>query len=210
MRPGSTRVPFAAVAEQPWRPTRAQLEAARGRPVPDVIGPGLRVVFCGINPSLYSAAVGHHFARPGNRFWPALHGAGFTERLLSPFEDARLLERGLGCTNLVEDATARADELTTAELRAGAARLAEWLPPYRPAWLAVLGVGAYRAAFQRPHAVLGPQPERLAATGLWVLPNPSGLNAAYQLPALVERFAELRAAAGVLPAAVPTLEKPTS
>jgi TDG/mug DNA glycosylase family protein len=197
------------VAEQPWRPTRAQLDAARGRPVPDVVGPGLRVVFCGINPSLYSAAVGHHFARPGNRFWLALHGAGFTERLLSPFEDARLLERGLGCTNLVERATARAEELTPAELRAGAARLAGWLRAYRPAWLAVLGVGAYRTAFERPHAALGPQPDRLAGTAVWVLPNPSGLNAHYQLPALVERFADLRAAAAEPDTAVPAGGKPS-
>jgi TDG/mug DNA glycosylase family protein len=195
------------VAEQPWRPTRAQLEEARGRPVPAVIGPGLRVVFCGINPSLYSAAVGHHFARPGNRFWAALHGAGFTERQLSPFEDAQLLAGGLGCTNLVEGATARADELTPAELREGAAHMAERLRPFRPAWLAVLGVGAYRVAFDRPHAELGPQPDRLNGTATWVLPNPSGLNASYQLPALVERFATLREAAGR--PRVPALEKPT-
>src|SRR5256885_5555036 len=110
----------AAMDDAPWRPTGRQLLAARDRTVPDVIGPGLLVLFCGINPSLYSAAVGHHFARPGNRFWPALHGAGFTERLLSPFEDARLLDRGLGCTNLVAQATARADELTPEELRRGA------------------------------------------------------------------------------------------
>jgi len=181
--------------EQPWRPTRAQVEAARGRPVPDVIATGLRVVFCGINPSLYSAAVGHHFARPGNRFWPALRGAGFTDRLLSPFEDAMRVAHGLGCTNLVEGATARADEVEPAELRAGAARLAERLRRHRPAWLAVLGVGAYRLAFDRPGAALGPQPERLGATAVWVLPNPSGLNAHYQLPALVARLAELRTAA---------------
>ncbi len=191
----AARIRFSAVVEQPWRPTRAQVEAARGRPVPDVIGAGLRVVFCGINPSLYSAAVGHHFARPGNRFWPSLHGAGFTERLLSPFEDARLPAHCLGCTNVVEGATARADELGPAELRAGGARLAGRLRRYRPAWLAVLGLGAYRVAFDRPDATLGRQPERLGVTAVWVLPNPSGLNAHYQLPALVERFAEFRAAA---------------
>jgi TDG/mug DNA glycosylase family protein len=183
------------MVEQPWRPNRAQLEAAKGRRLPDVIANGVRVVFCGINPSLYSAAVGHHFARPGNRFWAALHGAGFTCRLLSPFEDGTLPAIGLGCTNLVDRATARADELTAAELRAGAEQLAERLRQYRPAWLAVLGASAFRLAFDRPRAALGPQPERLGDTSVWLLPNPSGLNAHYMLPALVERFAELREAA---------------
>ena len=180
----------------PWRPTRGQLEAARGRSIPDVVGPGLRVLFCGINPSLYSAAVGHHFARPGNRFWPALFGAGFTDRLLSPFEDARLLEWRLGCTNLVQRATARADELTAAELELGAARLRELVRKYRPRALAVLGVSAYRAAFQAPRALPGAQAETYDSTRLWLLPNPSGLNAHYQLPDLVAAFAALRTAAG--------------
>ena len=181
--------------EQPWRPTPAQLEAARGRSIPDVVGPGLRVLFCGINPGLYSAAVGHHFARPGNRFWPALFGAGFTDRLLSPFEDGRLLEWRLGCTNLVPRATARAEELTAAELELGAERLRELVRRCRPGWLAVLGVGAYRAAFRAPQAAAGAQPESVESAGVWLLPNPSGLNAHYQLPDLVQAFAKLRVAA---------------
>ena len=182
--------------DRPWRPTRAQLEAARDRSIPDVIGPGLRILFCGINPSLYSAAVGHHFARPGNRFWPALFGARLTDRLLSPFEDGRLLDWDLGCTNLVQKATARADELTGAELEMGAGRLRELVHRHRPSWLAVLGVSAYRAGFRAPRAAAGAQPESLGSTRLWLLPNPSGLNAHYQLPDLVAAFAELRRAAG--------------
>jgi len=150
------------------------------------------VLFCGINPSLYSAAVGHHFARPGNRFWPTLHGAGFTDRLLSPFEDGLLPEFGLGCTNLVPRATAQAGELAPAELRAGGERLRDLLLRHRPAWLAVLGVTAYRAAFGRPRAVTGPQPERIGDTAVWLLPNPSGLNAHYQLPELVAEYRRLR------------------
>jgi TDG/mug DNA glycosylase family protein len=160
--------------------------------VPDIVAPGLRVLFCGINPSLYSAAVGHHFARPGNRFWPALHGAGFTDRLLSPYEDARLLDVGLGCTNLAARPTARADELAPEELAAGAERLRELVARLRPAWLAVLGVGAYRSAFGRPRAAAGPQLERVAGAAVWLLPNPSGLNAHYQLPGLVTEYLRLR------------------
>ena len=174
------------------RPSRAQLEAARGAGVPDVLAPGLTVLFSGINPSLYSAAVGHHFARPGNRFWRALHGAGFTERLLSPFEDHLLLERGLGCTNLVGRATARADELDAEDLRAGAASLRERVEVCRPAWLAMLGVAAYRAAFDAPAARTGRQTEGIGATRVWLLPNPSGLNAHYQLPQLVDEFRALK------------------
>jgi len=184
------------VADDRLRPSRALVQAARGRPVPDVVAPGLRVLFCGVNPSLYSAAIGHHFARPGNRFWRALHGAGFTDRLLSPFEDGQLLRYGLGCTNLVPHATARADEVTADELRAGAARLGRLVSECAPACLAVLGVGAYRLGFGRPTAAVGRQPEAIGGTTVWVLPNPSGLNAHYQLPALIARFAELRAAAG--------------
>jgi double-stranded uracil-DNA glycosylase len=177
-----------------WRPTRQQLQAARGRSVPDVIGPELQVLFCGINPSLYSAAVGHHFARPGNRFWRTLSEAGLTERLLSPFEDALLLERRLGCTNLVARATARADELTENELRAGGAWLRELVLEHRPAWLAILGISAYRLAFGTASASIGPQPDRIGQTGVWVLPNPSGLNAHYQLRGLVEAYGALRLA----------------
>src|SRR2546423_6579940 len=138
------------------RPTPAELAAARGGTIPDVIGQDLRVLFCGINPSLYSAAVGHHFARPGNRFWRALQEAGFTERVLSPFEDASLLQRRLGCTNLVHRATARADELTRAELSEGAAALEQRVATLRPAWLAMLGVGGYRTGFGVTAARTGP------------------------------------------------------
>jgi double-stranded uracil-DNA glycosylase len=176
------------------RPTKADLEAARGLSIPDVLAPRLDVVFVGINPGLWSGAVGNHFARPGNRFWKALHGAGFTDRVLSPFEDGSLLKRGLGVTNLVNRTTANAAELSDYELRDGARRLAERLEPLRPQFVAVLGIGAYRTGFGRPRAEIGPQQGRLGEGRLWVLPNPSGLNARYQLEALVERFRELRAA----------------
>jgi TDG/mug DNA glycosylase family protein len=175
-------------------PTRAELEAARGRTIPDVLAPGLDVVFVGINPGLWSGAVGHHFARPGNRFWKALHRSGFTDRLLSPLEDQALLERRLGLTNLVARTTARADELTAGEIRRGAAGLADRLRPLGPGVVAVLGIGAYRTGFDRPGAVLGPQPDALGTARLWVLPNPSGLNAHYQLDDLIRRFRELRSA----------------
>jgi TDG/mug DNA glycosylase family protein len=149
--------------------------------VPDVIAPALRVLFCGINPSLYSAAVGHHFARPGNRFWPALHAAGLTERRLKPDEERLLLSQGLGITNLVDRATARAEELTAAELTVGARRLAAKIRRQRPAVLAVLGITAYRTAFARPGAAVGRQAETIAGAVVWILPNPSGLNATFSL-----------------------------
>ncbi|HEX2088486.1 MAG TPA: G/U mismatch-specific DNA glycosylase [Actinomycetota bacterium] len=182
--------------EAPPRPTREELEAARGRTIPDVIAPRLRVLFVGINPSLYSAAVGHHFARPGNRFWKALHLSAFTPRLLSPFEDHDLLANGLGVTNIVSRATAAADELGVEELRAGARTLTRKVRRFAPHYVAVLGVGAYRAAFDRPRAAIGPQPRDLGESKSWVLPNPSGRTAAYQLPDLVAEFRRLRRAAG--------------
>ncbi|MGZ8604727.1 MAG: G/U mismatch-specific DNA glycosylase, partial [Actinomycetota bacterium] len=151
-------------------------------------------VFVGINPGLWSGAVGHHFARPGNRFWKALHGSGFTDRLLSPSEEAELLGSGVGLTNLVTRATATAEEITADELRAGAAGLEARLAPLRPRCVAVLGIGAYRTGFERRRAQLGQQEERVGEARLWVLPNPSGLNAHYQLDALIERFRELRTA----------------
>ena len=178
------------------RPTAADLAAARDRTIPDIIAPGLRVLFAGINPGLYSAATGYHFARPGNRFWPALHQSGFTPRQLRPSEQDQLLGLGLGITNVAPRATARAAELSTAELRAGAAVLAAKAAEFAPRWLAVVGVTAYRTAFSRPDAVVGPQPDRMAATRLWVLPNPSGLNAHYSAAALAMEFARLREAAG--------------
>jgi TDG/mug DNA glycosylase family protein len=163
--------------------------------VPDVIAPGLAVLFCGINPGLYTAAVGHHFARPGNRFWPAVHAAGFTPRLFAPHEERRLLVLGYGITNVVERATATADQLTPAELAAGGKRLAARVRRYRPRFLAVLGIGAYRTAFHRPQADLGPQPETIGATRIWILPNPSGLNAHYRAADLARLFRALREAA---------------
>ncbi|MDP9792157.1 TDG/mug DNA glycosylase family protein [Catenuloplanes nepalensis] len=171
--------------------TRAELEAAADRIIPDVIAPGLRVLFCGINPGLYSAVTGHHFARPGNRFWPALHGAGFTPRLLRPAEQDQLPGYGLGITNMVPRASARADELSPAELTAGGGALTAKVTEFRPAWLAVLGIGAYRSAFARPKATIGPQPDTIGTARLWILPNPSGLNASYQLPRLITEFTRL-------------------
>jgi double-stranded uracil-DNA glycosylase len=177
------------------RPTRTELLAAAGRTIPDVIGPDLRVLFCGINPGLYSAATGHHFARPGNRFWPALHAAGFSKRLLHPSEERLLLASGYGITNLVARSTAAADELAPEEFVAGRHRLATKVRRYRPRIVAVLGVGAYRLGFARPGAGPGRQAESLADAALWVLPSPSGLNANHQLPDLVRLFRALRKSA---------------
>jgi TDG/mug DNA glycosylase family protein len=171
------------------------LQAAYGRTVPDLVAPDLRVVLCGINPSLWSGAVGHHFARPSNRLWPTLHGAGFTPRRLRPSETDALLAAGLGVTNLVPRATARADELTPAELQAGPERLVGVAVQWRPRWIAFLGLSAYRVAYRRPKATVGPQDETIADAKVWLLPNPSGLNASYQLPDLVAAYGELRAAA---------------
>lgn len=176
------------------KPTAAELAAAHAKTVPDVIAPGLSVLFCGINPGLYSAATGHHFARPGNRFWPALHQSGFTPRQLDPAEQDELVTYGLGVTNIVARATARADELTRDELRAGARTLTALVARYAPAAVAVAGISAYRHAFDRPKAVMGEQEDKIVDARLWVLPNPSGLNAHYQAPALAAAFRELRTA----------------
>jgi double-stranded uracil-DNA glycosylase len=177
---------------EPPKPTRAELLAATGKTIPDVIAPGLRVLFCGINPGLYSGAVGHHFARPGNRFWPTLHGAGFTDRRLAPWEDRELLRYGCGITNLVARTTAAASELTADELVAGRRTLLARVKRYAPRVVAVLGIGAYRDAFEQPKAALGQQAERLQDAVVWVLPNPSGLNAHHQLDGLIALFRELR------------------
>jgi TDG/mug DNA glycosylase family protein len=163
------------------------------KPLPDVIAPGLDVLFCGINPSLMSAERGHHFARPGNRFWPALHLAGLMPRRFTPDEDRLLLELGIGITNVVDRPTRAAAELTADELRAGAAALAGLVAEYRPRVLAVLGITAWRTAFDRPRAVLGPQPERIGGVETWVAPNPSGLNAHAQLPDLARAYRRLTA-----------------
>ncbi len=178
--------------EGPGKPTRADLLAARDKTLRDVIAPGLQVLFCGINPGLYSGATGHHFARPGNRFWPTIHQAGFTPRLLHPSEQRELLQWGYGITNLVPRTTATADELSVEELLAGRKRLTGKIKRYQPRVLAVLGIGAYRTAFQLPKATLGLQTVHIGNTMMWVLPNPSGLNAHYQLSGLVEQFQKLR------------------
>jgi TDG/mug DNA glycosylase family protein len=181
------------------RPTRAELEAAREKLLPDVLpGPGdppLRVLFSGINPGLVSAYTGHHFARPGNRFWPALHAGGFTPRVFAPAEQHLLAALGLGITNVAPRATARADELADDELVAGGERLRALVRTYRPRWLAVVGIVAYRVAFADRAAVVGPQERRVGDTAIWVLPNPSGLNAHYTPATLAEAFARLHAAA---------------
>ena len=176
------------------RPTRAELIAAAGKTVSDVIAPGLNVLFCGINPGLYTAAIGHHFGRPGNRFWPALYAAGITPRLLSPYEERELLQYGYGITNVVARASAGADDLSRAELIEGGKILRAKVIQYAPRCLAVLGVTAYRAAFDRPKAEIGPQPEKIGNTRLWVMPNPSGLNAHYDLETLAGLFRELKLA----------------
>jgi double-stranded uracil-DNA glycosylase len=174
------------------KPAKADLLAAAGTTLPDVIAPDLDVLFCGINPGLYTAAVQQHFGRPGNRFWPVLHRAGFTPRLFHPSEQRELLPLGYGITNLVARATAAAAELTDDELAEGGRILERKVRRYRPRVLAVVGVGAYRTAFGRPKAKLGLQPETIGATRIWVLPNPSGLNANYRLAELVELFRQLR------------------
>jgi TDG/mug DNA glycosylase family protein len=177
-----------------YKPSRADLLAAKDKTVRDVIALGLRVLFCGINPGLYSGATGHHFARPGNRFWPTLHQAGFTPRQLHPSEERELLDHGYGITNLVPRATATADELAAEELVAGQRRLRSKVKRYQPKVVAVLGISAYRTAFGARNVSLGQQPEQLANAVVWVLPNPSGLNAHYQLADLVEHFGTLRQA----------------
>jgi TDG/mug DNA glycosylase family protein len=191
-KPTSTSIDCIVV--KPWKPTREQLLAAEGKTVRDVIAPGLRVLFCGINPGLYTAAVGHHFARPGNRFWPALYAAGFTERLLSPFEERELLKNNYGLTNVVRRATATADLLTKEETIAGGRRLIAKVRRHSPKILAILGLGAYRTAFNQPKATVGRQKEIVGDTVLWILPNPSGLNANYQPKDLARLFRELRMA----------------
>lgn len=190
------------------RLTREALEAGRHRTIPDVIAPGLALLFCGINPGLYSGATGHHFAKPGNRFWPALHRSGFTPRLLRPDEQQLLLSYGLGITNIVARTTARADELTAEELRDGGARLTKLAAQYRPTVVAVVGITAYQAAFGRPQASIGPQAELVGGARLWVLPNPSGLNAHYQLPDLAAEFGRLREATQLGQAAPPGSSSP--
>ncbi|HEX6467543.1 MAG TPA: G/U mismatch-specific DNA glycosylase [Streptosporangiaceae bacterium] len=189
-----------------WRPGKADLEAAYGRAIGDVLPPPgepLAVLVCGINPSLYSGATGHHFARPGNRFWPALHLSGCTDRLLAPHEQHLLPSYGFGITNLVDRATARADELTGDELRAGGERLAALVRKVSPRYVAVAGVTAYRVAFGNRRAGIGPQPGSLGPARLWVLPNPSGLNASWTLDKIAAEFRRLKRAADAVETAGP-------
>ena len=185
----------AATSSVPHRPTPSEVAAAEGKSIRDVVAPGLRVLFVGINPGLYTAATGHHFARPGNRFWPALHAAGFSARLLHPSEQRELLSRGYGITNLVNRATATADQVAPQEFVAGRRRLAAKVRRLKPRVVAFLGVGAYCHAFGLRRASLGEQAEHFEGARVWVLPNPSGLNANYQLGALVELFRSLKKAA---------------
>jgi TDG/mug DNA glycosylase family protein len=165
--------------------------------VPDLIKPALRVLFCGINPGQLSGALGQHFARPGNRFWRVLHLAGFTERVLAPSEQWSLLDRGLGITNLVPVTSRAASDLSTDQLRHGALELESKVAEWQPAFVAMLGMQAYRTAFRRPRAVIGEQAETLSGARLWLLPNPSGLQARYGLSDMVTMFAALRQAAGI-------------
>ena len=179
----------------PPTPSPAQLQAAYGAVVPDLVRPDLAVLLCGINPSLWSGAVGLHFANPSNRLWPTLHAAGWTPRRLSPWETGAVLDAGLGITNLVPRATARADELSDEELREGLPRVAALAERVAPRWVAFLGMTAYRTATGERKAVVGRQERRLGPAGVWLLPNPSGLNASWQLPRLAEAYAALREAA---------------
>jgi len=172
---------------KPKGPSRAEILAAHGQTMSDVIAPDLDVLFCGINPSLYSVVIGHHFGRPGNRFWKAIHQAGFTPRLYDPSEDGSLIDLGYGITNMAPRATARADELSQAEIREGQQLLAAKVKKYRPKCLAFLGITAYRIAFAQPKAKIGPQPD-WQGTQVWGLPNPSGLNAHYQVDGLAEVY----------------------
>src|SRR3954447_515949 len=176
----------------PWKPTKAEVMAAHDKRVPDLVAKNLIVLFAGINPGLYTAAIGRHFGRPGNRFWPALHGGGFTPRLFSPFEESLLLDLGFGITNIVRRATARADELTDDELRAGGRRLAAKVKRWRPAVVAFVGLGPYRVVSGVKDAGVGLQKALFGGSHAWVLPNPSGLNAHYQPAALSRLFGELR------------------
>jgi TDG/mug DNA glycosylase family protein len=175
----------------PWKPTKAQLLAAPNKRVPDLIAKNLIVLFAGINPGLYTAAIGRHFGRPGNRFWPALYGGGFTPRLFSPFEGSLLLDLKFGITNIVARATARADELTADELRAGGRRLEAKVKRWRPTVVAFVGIGPYRIVSGSKDARVGLQEGAFGGSHAWVLPNPSGLNAHYQPAALAQLFGEL-------------------
>lgn len=185
--------------QEPLRPTRDELAAAEGKFVPDIIGTDLKVLFCGVNPGLWSAAVGHHFARPGNRFWKALNLSGLTNHPIGPDDERDLLDYGLGITNLVDRATRSADELKREDLQEGAKRLTSKVETWKPRCVAVLGMGAYRSAFSEPHAQLGLQPSKLGPASVWLLPNPSGIQARYQIADVVEQLRDLGSFVGVHP-----------
>jgi TDG/mug DNA glycosylase family protein len=174
--------------------TKQQLEDGKTKTVVDVIAPGLKVLFCGINPGLYTAAVGHHFGRPGNRFWKALFLSGFTPRLFHPSEQEKLLELGLGITNIAPRSSTKASELSLTELQKGGNMLVERVKKYKPKVLAILGIDAYRKAFGKKETKLGLQLEKIGETSVWVLPNPSGLNAHYTVEGIAELFNEVREA----------------
>jgi TDG/mug DNA glycosylase family protein len=188
---GGSGASSSPTADPRRKPTRTELLGAYDRAVPDLIAPGLKVLICGINPSLAAGATGFHFGGTANRLWATLHQAGFTDRQLHPSETAELLAAGIGITNIVNRATARADEISDDEIRAGVGRLTATVTEYQPAWLAFLGLGAYRIAFGQKKATVGRQPDHLAGTGVWLLPNPSGLNAHYSLAALADAYREL-------------------
>ncbi len=193
--PAATPGPPRRADGRPIRPTREQLLAAYGTTVEDLIAPRTTVLLCGINPSLESGATGFHFGMPSNRLWPVLHLAGFTPRRLHPSETGELTSRGISITNFVPRSTARADEIDDDEIRAGVTRLGELVERIEPAWVAFLGLAAYRLGFRRRTARVGRQPETLGPAAIWLLPNPSGLNAHYQLPDLARTYGELREAA---------------
>ena len=176
----------------PWKPSKAQLLAARNKFIPDLAAKNLIVLFAGINPGLYTAAIGRHFGRPGNRFWPALYDGGFTPRLFSPFESSLLLDLKFGITNIVERPTARADELTDDELRAGGQRLEAKVKRWRPTVVAFVGIHPYRVVSGIKDARVGLQKPLFGGSHAWVLPNPSGLNAHYLPAALAQLFGDLR------------------
>jgi TDG/mug DNA glycosylase family protein len=175
-----------------FKPTKEDLRDAVNRTTEDLIDYNLKVLFCGINPGIWSGATGFHFAKPGNRFWKTLHLSGFSERLLHPSEEYELLENGYGITSFCKRTTATAAELSSEEYIEGGKALVKKIHKFKPRYLAVLGIGAYRTAFQKPKAKLGLQEEKIGKTNVWLLPNPSGLNAHYQLNDLARLFSELR------------------
>ncbi len=174
-----------------WKPSKEQIAQSVNKQIYDVIAPGIKLLFCGINPGLYTAAIKKHFGRPGNRFWPALFAGGITPRLYSPFEQHLLLLDNIGITNLVNRATARADEVEEKELQKGAEVLSQKIAKYKPEAVAILGITTYRTAFKKPKAKLGIQEDVISGAKIWVLPNPSGLNAHFQIKELGLLFAQL-------------------